>query len=83
MLLLMMPYTLVALPLIVPYTLIALPFMNPYILQPSPSLCLPLIWYISGGIYINYQLLLIHMFLHDEVLPNDNQLMIDDAEHIL
>ena len=36
MLLLMMQYTLVAVPLIVPYTVIALPLMNPYILTAFP-----------------------------------------------
>ena len=41
------------------------------------------IWYILGGFYIHYQLLLIHVFWHDDILPNDNQVMVDDTERIL
>ena len=66
----------------------ALPLMMPYILMALPLLVPPTYLVNCGfyfGLYVNYLLLLIHMFPHDEdlVLLNDNQLMIYDAECIL
>ena len=70
-----MPYTLVVLHLMLPYSLIVIHLMMPYILAAFHIIVSSTYWYISSGFYINCQLLLIHILWHDEVLPNDNQLL--------